>query len=292
MHILLVHGRAQGGKSETALRAEWLAAMRDGFTAAGLAFPDDVTVDLPFYGDALDRFVDGVDLPTTAEVASKGPGTNRPFEEFLQAVLTQLEAADPSLDEATIRAETPEHDIGAKGPQNWRWVNAIARVVNRRMSGLVDVTIEAFLTDVFLYVTNRTVQRSIDRIVSERLTAEPTIVIGHSLGSVVSYNVIAERQRTADVVKHITVGSPLGLKAIAGRLGVPANRAGQGWLNAFDQRDIVALVPLDAEHFPTTPPIVNDHSVDNGTDNRHGISGYLTHRTVVETIDQVIAARR
>lgn len=47
------------------------------------------------------------------------------------------------------------------------------------------------------------------------------------------------------------------------------------WLNGYDERDVVALFPLDADNFDVTPAIENINDLRNQTDNRHGISGYL-----------------
>ena len=90
--------------------------------------------------------------------------------------------------------------------------------------------IEKFLRDVFLYVTNREVARQINEIVEAKLTGEPTIVIGHSLGSVVAYNVVKKNQTRMKLRKIITVGSPLGLRAISSKLGIAENPAGKGRL--------------------------------------------------------------
>lgn len=49
----------------------------------------------------------------------------------------------------------------------------------------------------------------------------------------------------------------------------------KSWYNAFDRRDVVALYALDSQNFSIKPPIENKGTVDNFTDNRHGIAGYL-----------------
>ena len=56
-----------------------------------------------------------------------------------------------------------------------------------------------------------------------------------------------------------------------------------------DDRDIVALNPLDAEYFPADPSIVNNDRVRNKTDNRHGIVGYLNDREVAAQIAAAVA---
>jgi hypothetical protein len=57
-----------------------------------------------------------------------------------------------------------------------------------------------------------------------------------------------------------------------------------GWFNAYDERDFVALHPLDKEHFNINPPIENKNNVDNHTPNRHGIVGYLNDVDVAKRI--------
>jgi hypothetical protein len=74
----------------------------------------------------------------------------------------------------------------------------------------------------------------------------------------------------------LTVGCPLGVRPIRNqfaplRFPLPVKQ----WLNAFDTRDVVSLYPLDKTNFPVTPEIENYPKINNSTDNRHGIAGYL-----------------
>ena len=52
------------------------------------------------------------------------------------------------------------------------------------------------------------------------------------------------------------------------------------WRNAYDDRDVVALRPLDSKTWPITPAIKNFSKVRNQTDNAHGIEGYLNDKQV------------
>jgi hypothetical protein len=120
--------------------------------------------------------------------------------------------------------------------------------------------------------------------VAEKLTDEPTVMLGHSLGSIVAYNVVRDSSKKS-IRAFITVGSPLGIRGISSSLETPfRNIAGtHGWFNAYDKRDVVALNPLDATYFPVHPTIVNDGTLINTTENHHGIVSYL---------DKVEVARR
>lgn len=288
MRILMIHGRSQGGKKADELKAIWIETLKKGFAAAGLTYPGDVKIDFPFYGDKLDQFTAQAKLPTPHEVVSKGPGQDREFEQFMQSVLGEMKNR-AAISDSEVVAEMDDDSVQEKGIQNWSWVQAIARVIDRYLAGAADFTIETYLKDVFLYVTKPAVTRGINKIVEDKLTNEPTIVIGHSLGSVLGYKVILENLPKLNLVKYITVGSPLGLTAISSKLGQLQNPGGaNGWYNAYDERDIVALNPLDNRYFPTDPVIVNNNGVRNQTDNRHGIVGYLNDAKVAKQISNAL----
>jgi hypothetical protein len=284
----MVHGRAQGGKNPAELEATWLKTLQEGFHKAGKHWPDSVQCDFPYYADALDRFAAAANLPTPHEILAKGTGQNPQFESFMQSALGEIRG-NAALSDAQIEAELPAGAPNEKGVQNWGWVQAIARSIDNHCSWGTDLTIERFLRDVYLYVTNREVARAINAIVEEKLTDEPTLVIAHSLGTVVAYNVIVKNRQKIRPNKFITVGSPLGLRAISSKLGGLCNPAGMNaWYNAYDHRDIVALNPLDETYFPAAPSILNNDTVQNQTDNRHGIVGYLNDRAVAEQVAAVL----
>jgi hypothetical protein len=56
------------------------------------------------------------------------------------------------------------------------------------------------------------------------------------------------------------------------------------WLNAYDDRDVVALRSLSPDTFPGNPALTNKDDVKNKTVNRHGIIGYLDIPDVVRWI--------
>lgn len=284
MRLLLIHGRGQAGKDPATLEREWVEALTRGYVGIGRPFPTDLAIDFPFYGDVLENHVTAADLPSPEAVRSKGGAENRAFEKFLAQALTEIKDSDPRITDESVEAEIPAGESRQKGPQNWPWVIAIARAIDRRLTGAADFTIEQFLRDVFLYMNRRVARKEIDEIVAGHLTNEPTVVVGHSLGTVVGYNVLRAASE-ANVVKYVTVGSPLGIRSINGKLGIPENPFGAaGWFNAFDPQDIVALNPLDDPNFPTDPVIFNDNGVDNHTDNHHGIVGYLDDSDVARHI--------
>lgn len=287
MRILFVHGRSQGGKNALALKETWIRTLKAGFKKNRSVLPDEITIDFPFYGDKLNEFTSQAELPGPDDVLQRGPGSNQDFEQFLQSTLADIKTTK-GVSDAEIMKFTDSTDVQAKDIQNWGWVRAIARFIDDYFTDASEFTIESFLKDVYLYVSSPKVTAGINRIVEDTLTTEPTIVVSHSLGTVVAYKVILDNISKLNIVKHVTVGSPLGIRAISSKLGIPENPAKLGWFNAYDERDIVALHPLDNDYFPATPAVVNYDGVNNQTDNRHGIIGYLNDPSVAKQVAAAI----
>ncbi len=287
--LLLVHGRSQQGKDPAALKAEWLDALATGAGAAGVTLPQGLQVDFPFYGDLLDGFARDVELPLTEDIQARG-------ESIVDADFLRFQAE--MADELRLAAGITDGEIDAaygenprpKGPQNWEWVQAILRTLDRRAGGLSRSTLETFMRDVYLYTQKALVRDAIDEVVANELTEGPTVVVGHSLGSVVAYNVLRRSQLNLDVRLFITLGSPLAVRSIRDEFRPLRYPPASGWFNAFDERDVVALYPLDGNNFPVSPAIENYDQVDNQTGNRHGIVGYLDDRVVAQRIVELLSA--
>src|SRR4029450_3491942 len=68
--------------------------------------------------------------------------------------------------------------------------NGYKRPCDKYGGGISRAAIESFSRDVFLYTTRAEVREEIDRIVANSLTEKPTVMVGHSLGSVGGYSVL------------------------------------------------------------------------------------------------------
>lgn len=283
--ILLVHGRGQEGKDPAALKTEWTDALKTGAAVGGVAMPPNTSIDFPFYGDLLDRYSSENGIPLTSEINARG---GPQVDEFL---VFQAEVAEAIRTQAGITDEQVATEFGdepsPRGPLNWKWVQAILRAIDKHGGGLNNKPLEVFTRDVFLYTTRPGIRDEVDGIVARALTEEPTVVIAHSLGTVVAYSVLRNDRRRLKVPLLITLGSPLGVRAIRNQL-IPIRMPApvESWYNAFDSRDVVSLYPLDVRNFPIAPAIENYGDVRNGTPNRHGIVGYLGDGTVARKIIQ------
>jgi hypothetical protein len=115
--------------------------------------------------------------------------------------------------------------------------------------------------------------------------AGPHVVLGHSLGSVIAYDVLKNVPEAPAVDRLVTVGSPLGLDEVQDRLlpgwtrrdGFPHERVTGGWFNAYDRLDpVCGLDPRLGNDFREggTARVVDVHEPSWGSW-RHSIGKYL-----------------
>lgn len=278
IRILLVHGRSQQGRKAREIQDEWLGALREGVEKNATSLPPDLQIELPFYGDRLDEFARMSKVPLTSEIKTRGGPETDEFLQFQAEVAEEIRIGK-GITEEQINVEYGDNPK-QRGPLNWDWVQAIITAIDKHGGGLSGSALEVVTRDVFLYVNYPAVRDEIDAIVRASLDERPTLVIAHSLGTVVAYSILQTDERPLDV-RLITLGSPLSIRAIRRRftpISFPPHVA--SWRNAYDTRDVVALYPLDKDNFDVTPSIENFGKVRNKTDNRHGIVGYLDDQTV------------
>jgi hypothetical protein len=287
--LVLIHGRDQQGQDPKVLKSQWMSALNRGAQTTHRQVPASIDVSFPFYGDQLGNFEKATSIPLTSDIHSRGSARDQSYLEFQYDVAEDIRKKAGVTDEQ-INAEygnNPEEH----GPLNWSWVQAILRAIDKNGGGINQRTLEVFTRDVYLYCTLPGVHDAINRTVAAALTEEPTVIVAHSLGSVVAYSLLTTDTRKLNVPLMVTVGCPLGVRAIRDLyrpIHSPAPVA--TWFNAYDPRDVVALYPLDNNNFPVQPPIDNYSKVKNHTDNRHGIDGYLDDPTVAMHISDALGS--
>jgi endonuclease G len=330
--LVLVHGRSQqmpasaraGAAEEAAFvakkRQSWLAGLAKGLTLAGLPPVDRSAVWFPYYGN---RFADAV-------AARERGGLPRPDLEAL--IEPGADQRPPSadaliLDSALLLGFTPERealptdDDTGELDDAWRsyaeegvGVGDLGGLLRSRLlraalqylarkTGASQLVIERFLTDVAYYLDVPQIRRLVLEIVVadvRRAAADHdrVVLLTHSLGTVVGYDVFDSIRNSVDVPLFITAGCPLGLPVVQRSLLPTAKVSGKRpgpavdgvavpWLNAYDVRDFVALAsPLAG--FYTAP--LQEERTFNASD-PHSIQDYLADPDVARPIGRVLAGK-
>lgn len=282
MKLIFIHGRAQETFEELALRQIWIDTLNEGLKKSGLSMPSNVTIEFPYYGKLLKKLVDEFEAVGTRDIG--GPDE----EDFEKMVFFQdflIEMTDKIDMPTEEKMELLESQTTSRGILNWEIVQSLLERIDHR-DYFGELAIKKFTYDVFMYLTAGDVKKQINQLIEKYFNDEPCVVVGHSLGSIVSYLVLKNNPQFK-VKKYITVGSPLGSVSVNKYLELPLEMpqcVQDGWFNAYDERDVVALNPLDNRYFDINPSIENKNDVNNHTDNRHGIVGYLNDAVIAKKI--------
>ena len=276
MRLVFVHGIHQEDKTSVALQEVWEDALLSAWAAAGLEKPD-YTLEMPYYASLLAALI----------CRARGEAG---FFTHLEATLLKDIGLNKGISEHHVRAEF-DREIARSGLARWQWVQGIARILERDIPEFGNIALR-FVRQVDAYLTCQEIREAVDNIVRPSILKGPTVIVAHSLGSVITYRLLREAQSAAEVPLFVTLGSPLGFHAVKQYLNPPSLAVPIGvrtWLNATDARDCVALYAcLDRNTF--ADGIENVANVHHLRDNPHAIADYIGHATVAERIHAALSS--
>ena len=266
--LLGVHGIGQEQLGRHQILERWTPALADGLErAAGrsVRWPD---LDLAFYGHLF--------LPAPSE----GKGARPHVGPTMLADLDDEEIAE--LTEAVAEFVTPA-DLAAADARSAEVDKALAplpvRVLNligaveRRFPPASGVLCLGTLRQVRRYLRDPQLKAEVDKITAGA-AAGATVLIGHSLGSVVAYEFL--RQHPGHSVQLLlTIGSPLGFGMVRRRL--QAGELGPvRWVNVRALNDPVTAAGALVQWYPR---VTEPQPVKNGKDS-HAARHYLGKKAV------------
>lgn len=230
--------------------------MRTGLQHQGLQLElQDSSVRFPYYGQTLFDLVSGAE--EAADVIVHGEPDDAAEREFVSAFLGEV------FDKAGITErhieEAGGRDVLEHGPLNWAWVRAGLIALDRHVPGVSAVSVALVTRDVYRYLRSQGVRDEIEGGIRRALHAgEETVVVSHSLGTVVAYNLLRREGKVQgwQVPLLVTLGSPLAVSVIKQALRPLSHPpVVSRWFNAYDPDDVVSLYGLDAQHFPVDPEV-------------------------------------
>lgn len=240
--ILVIHGIGQEMEGPSTLRARIFPALQDGLSRAGAAIgPEDVS--FASYGELFRPAAEFLAPTPYYDDSDIEPG----YEEDLLMALWERAA---NCDEAVV---PPDEEVLSRAPSVAR--RALAALSRSRfLAGLAERSFIADLKQVRLYFCDDDMRAAVQEKVALAISDDTRVVVGHSLGSVIAYEVLFSHPHPR-IGALITLGSPLGLRNLVfDRLRPPPVAAGEGdglmgvwppvrmWGNVVDVGDVVAAV--------------------------------------------------
>ncbi|MFJ5721012.1 alpha/beta hydrolase [Streptomyces sp. NPDC093149] len=310
--LVFVHGIGdlRDAKAE---EDEWLRALANGAQRAGqsrhvsaLVSGWDSTTSFAYYGDLFKKagVQGGADSQGADDAAVVG-------ELLLEAIGDQLDAPGLAGHEKWVLLHAqaqlaPPGQSQGLGNIGRRTLNALTTLMSapglRWFGGIASSQLTLTILGQVARYLNRGESDAngvpLDRRIRERVAGYlghdgPTVVVAHSLGTVVALEALHEHK--GDVPLLVTLGSPLGMRTTVlprtrpQPMGTPET-VGR-WLNFWDRDDVIAARPM-LEHFvrPNTAGVgpVSDR-VDSDGLWVHSAAKYLAHPAVagpvVEALD-------
>jgi len=240
----------------------------------------DFEIVMPFYGDILSE-LSSKKTRGKVTVANQDTALN----DFLKENLPLMEHHISRKERSYTEIE-PTRTSRGKGPHKVLVKNVVRAL--EKASPLKGRLALKFLTQAHAYVSIPAIRSTIDDVVRQCFTGE-AIIISHSLGTVVAYNLLSEIARTDGSDFHvpllITMGSPLSLRAIQRHIGAhpkPLTMV-KKWVNVADEEDFIALGnDLNSSYFGMS--IENHLDVDNGYDDPHSLNDYISSTPVSKAL--------
>jgi hypothetical protein len=279
--IVVVHGIGQQLEGPETQALQWRAPLVDGVRLSGGPAVNQADVLVAFYGDLFRASV------------TKGAVTKARAIEWTVGDVEDEFERELLVDWAEEAATLEDGNVPPKGgtPRTAQWGLAVLSR-SRFFAGLADHVVIGSLKQVRRYFTDAGIRAAIRARVEEAIAPDTSVIVGHSLGSVVAYEALVANPDWP-VRALVTLGSPLGIRRLVFDRLEPPPEDGRGkwpegigtWRNLSDKGDVVALAKRLAPLFDDR---IEDISVNNEA-RAHDVSPYLTAK---ETGAAIAAALR
>ena len=294
--VLLIHGINNQNNSKENIEITWSDALRSGAVTAGLTIPDDVKFMAAFYGDVLFKETESwnKNKPASSSMSVESPDEDYADDEVV-ALYFEYQRKYGISDEQVSQ----ELDAGdnlqaqrrmAKGIHK-SWLKAIVRALEKVLPSKGKRVARAFINQAAAYLHKPALKEKIDDIVMTQIIDglpkdEKVVIISHSLGTIVAYDLMRRLRHQVKVKLLLTAGSPLGIEIVKRRLGSPLICLPNvdKWVNVSDIEDFVALQTKLTSTTFGCDKINNIDRLDNGHEDAHDILKYLAHDVVAKEI--------
>lgn len=293
MRLAFVHGVNNEKHSAQSIEADWWEAITKGWDDLGLPQKTKPQIEVGYYAKVL---ADAANVVQPGVVA-QGSGIDRRNAalEFLRAYQNEMKVEDSDIRDELAAVGLADEDVVAQGWIQRSLVSA-SSAIERVLKGRGQFLASQFLPQATQYIEDEGLAAQIRLIVRKAIfdnRDEPTIVIGHSLGSVVAYDLLMqESQNDRDIPLFLTLGSPLAIgmmeQILPNRENVP-NEPIKKWTNAYRRDDPVTLGrPIDQSTLGITG-VENIHQGLIERLNTHSVTAYLQSPPVCARIHSALS---
>lgn len=290
MKIIFIHGMNQQNYNADNLKQHWLDIFQQGINELKLAISvSDLDISLPFYGDLITKH----QLSNRFDLDTFLPKSWVNLHFHKHSASTAPTAPNTMQSIPVLPYFMPEYEL--KLSKRLYLVSQLFKdkalkefsVILNNFPKLHETLIHKFLIETYLYLANPQFMDEVHQRILASLEADQAhLIVAHSLGTVIAYNLLQQLSPRYKIQRFITLGSPLAFKVIQSRLTPPIQSPAclnGDWHNFYSPDDFLTAFPLVNAPFDFQPAILNT-SISTFIHSPHQIAGYLQHPAVIKNI--------
>jgi hypothetical protein len=285
MRLAFVHGINNENETPASIEQAWWDALERGWSAAGLAPKRRPDIIVGYYADLLAGTTKSVAVEMGPSATSTGLAAG-----LLQEYADAAGVTNDELSAVATEMGLPAEAVAQAIPHE-RWVVSFAAVLERILPTKGKPIGRLFLRQAIIYINDIALAAQIDRKVASSIfdgKPDPVIVVAHSLGTVVSYRVLASASSARrDVPLFVTLGSPLSLrmfKSILPPRGSMPDPPIRGWFNGRHRDDFVTLGHAITRRSIGFEGVQDSTEIVGDDPDRHSIVQYLSSPAIAKAI--------
>jgi hypothetical protein len=273
--VVGVHGVGHQFAGENTLHSQWLPALKDGLARGNRRLASDDDFACAFYGSL---------FRPAGKAAVNPPFDASDVTDQWERELLELWWSEAARTDPAVRGPDARTKLGMPNIVQ-RALDALSQ--SSFFAGLAERALIFDLKQVRRYFDQPEIRRAACASVEHAVGTDTTVIVAHSLGSVVAYEALCSHPEWP-VRTLVTIGSPLGISNLVFDRLQPRPEEDVGvwpqgidrWFNIVDRGDVVALVKQLASRFG---PRITDRLIDNGA-KAHDATRYLTSRELGDAV--------
>lgn len=295
MRLILIHGINNEGKTTDEIESSWIDELRFAWKSFGRKIPSSLTVKTANYGTELEHFSQSPTDAVKAGIQSRTVSTQefalyQEYADYLGITAEQIEAA--------ANAHGFETQAIEQGAPHEAWIVGIASVLESLLPDKGAFIAKKFLRQAAVYTERKGVQTAIKSLVRKQVFQsdhdEPTVVLAHSLGTVVSYELLTQDPAAANnICFFCTLGSPLAVRIICNYVGKRPDFPKPpitSWFNAHHREDFVTMGRGLSNASLGFDGVEDFGEVVNYEEDKHSVLAYLRDQTVAQRIHAALVS--
>lgn len=290
MKIIFVHGMNQQKYDADSLKQHWLDIFQQGIDEVHLdVTTTELKIALPFYADLIlkhqlsNSFDLGHFLPKSLLEYHDHKGIQKTTPLNIQST-TEIPQLPFLRANQSLKFSTHLYLLSQLIKD--KTLKEFAYLLNK-FPKLHESLIHKFLIETYFYLANSDFMEEVhQRILVSLEDDEEHIIVAHSLGTVIAFNLLQQLKSKYSIQRFITLGCPLAFKVIQTKLLQPIERPTSlhgEWLNFYSSEDFLTTFPLVNSPFDFQPKIINI-AISTFISTPHEIVGYLQHPDVIQNI--------